>query len=264
MNRKQHFRTHVQGESLENQINLLYDKITEILLLPIVIFVATIFICMIYIGVLKVELLTVVFLLILLVVFSIRAFFKIKKLHRQIWHYRKGLDGERYVGSMLEKFSSNKTFVFHDIVCEKQNNGKIVKFNIDHVVISTKGIFTIDSKNWSLPDREYNQADFVFKDGELIDSTGILQKDLMDKIDSQGKWLEDKIYEWINQRIPVYRVGIMIGAYVNNVNKDFSKFWIVNESAFAGLFDREKEKMPMQDVLRISDSIRRFVEKPIK
>ena len=37
MNRKQHFRTHVQGESLENQINLLYDKITEILLLPIVI-----------------------------------------------------------------------------------------------------------------------------------------------------------------------------------------------------------------------------------
>lgn len=87
MNRKQHFRTHVQGESLENQINLLYDKITEILLLPIVIFVATIFICMIYIGVLKVEFLTVVFLLILLVVFSIRAFFKIKKLHRQIWYY---------------------------------------------------------------------------------------------------------------------------------------------------------------------------------
>ena len=250
MNRKQHFRTHVQGESLENQINLLYDKITEILLLPIVIFVATIFICMIYIGALKVELLTVVFLLILLVVFSIRAFFKIKKLHRQIWHYRKGLDGERYVGSMLEKFSSNKTFVFHDIVCEKQNNGKIVKFNIDHVVISTKG--------------EYNQADFVFKDGELIDSTGVLQKDLMDKIDSQGKWLEDKIHEWINQRIPVYRVGIMIGAYVKNVNKDFSKFWIVNDSAFAGLFDRKKEKMPMQDVLRISDSIRRFVEKPIK
>ena len=52
---------------------------------------------------------------------------------------------------------------------------------------------------------------------------------------SQGKWLEDKIHEWINQRIPVYRVGIMIGAYVKNVNKDFSKFWIVNDSAFAGL-----------------------------
>ena len=264
MNRKQHFRTHVQGESLENQINLLYDKITEILIVPIVIFVATVFILMIYIGFLKVELLTVVFVLILLVAFSIRAFFKIKKLHRQIGYYRKGLDGERYVGSMLEKCSSNKTFIFHDIVCEKQNNDKIVKFNIDHVIISTKGIFTIDSKNWSLPDREYNQADFVFKDGELIDSTGVLQKDLMGKIDSQGKWLEDKIHEWIRQRYPVYRVGIMIGAYVNNVNKDFSKFWIVNESAFAGLFDRKPEIIPMEDVLRISDSLRRFVEKPIK
>ena len=56
----------------------------------------------------------------------------------------------------------------------------------------------------------------------------------------------------------------MIGAYVNNVNKDFSKFWIVNESAFAGLFDRKTEIIPMKDVLRISDSLRRFVEKPIK
>ncbi len=254
----------MQGESLENQINLLYDKITEILILPMVIFAATVFIWMIYIGFMKVELLTVIFLLFLLVVFSVRAFFKIKKLHRQIWFYRKGLDGERYVGSMLEKISSNKTIVFHDVICEKQNNGKIVKFNIDHVVISTKGIFTIDSKNWSLPDREYNQADFIFKDGELIDSTGVLQKDLMNKIDSQGKWLEDKIYEWIHQRYPVYRVGIMIGAYVNNVNRDFSKFWIVNDSAFAGLLDKETEKISVQDVLRISDSLRRFVEKPIK
>ena len=33
MNRKQHFRPHVQGESLEKKINQLGDKIIEILLL---------------------------------------------------------------------------------------------------------------------------------------------------------------------------------------------------------------------------------------
>lgn len=255
MNRKQHFRPHVQGESLEKKINQLGDKIIEILLLPMVTLVASVFIWMIYLGFMQVNLLSAVFVAILLVVFSIRAFFKIRKLHGQIINHHKGLEGERYVGTKLERLSSNSTFIFHDIDCGK--------FNIDHVVISTKGIFTIDAKNWTLPDRDYNQADFIFKDGELIDSTGVLQSDLMYKIESQGRWLEGKINEWTKKSCPVYRVGIMIGAYVNNINKDFSKYWIINDGAFAGLFDKEREKYPLNDVLRIADSLQRFIEKPI-
>lgn len=264
MNRKQHFRPHVQGESLEWRIQELSGKIYESLISPTVVLVATIYFWMIVLGFLKVNTFAAVFMTSLLVICSIRSFFKIRGIHKQIRHCQKGLDGERFVGSNLEKLSSNKTFIFHDIVCEKQNNGKTVKFNIDHVVVSTKGIFAIDAKNWTLPDREYNQADFTFKDNELIDSTGEVKKDLMNKIESQGEWLEGKINEWIGNRISVYRVGIMIGAFVNNANKDFSKYWIINDSAFASLFDKEREKIPMQDVLRISDSLRRFVERPIK
>ena len=256
MNRKQHFRTHVQGESLELRISQLNDKIVEVLLLPMVTFVASIFIWMIYLGFMKVGFISALFMTFLLAVFSIRAFFKIREIHRQIENHQKGLDGERYVGLKLERLSSDNTFIFHDINCEK--------FNIDHIIISTKGIFTIDVKNWTLPDREYNQADYIFKNNELIDSTGELQKDLMYKIESQGNWFEGKIFEWIGKRYPVCRVGIMIGAYVNNVSKDFSKYWIVNDSAFVGLFDKERDKISIQDVLRIKDSLHRFVEKPIK
>ena len=255
MNRKQHFRPHVQGESLENKINQLGDEVFEALLPSMVTFAASVFIWMIYLGFLPVSLLSAVFMTILLVVFSVRAFVKIRKLNRQIKNHRKGLDGERYVGTKLERLSSNSTFVFHDVVCGK--------FNIDHVIISTKGIFTIDTKNWALPDRDYNKADFIFKDGELIDSTGVLQSDLMHKIESQGRWLEGKINEWTKNRYPVYRVGIMIGAYVDNINKDFSKYWIINDGAFAGFFDKEREKYPLNDVLRIADSLQRFIEKPI-
>lgn len=264
MNRKQHFRTHVQGESLEGKIQELSDKMYEYLILPTITLAACIYIWMIFLGFLKVELLTAVFMSVLLLAVSIRAFFKIKRLCKTIRNHRKGLDGERFVGAIIEKTSSKNTFVFHDIICEKNNHGKAKPFNIDHIIISTKGIFAIDAKNWNLHDREYNEADFTFDNGELIDSTGVLQKDLMQKIESQAKFLEDKIYEWIGKRYQVFRVGIMIGAYVKNVQRDFKKWWIINDGAFLGLFEKESEKIPLNDVIRISDSLRRFAEKPIK
>ena len=264
MNRKQHFRTRVQGESLEEKIQELSDKCYESLGLPTILFTATIYLWMIYLGFLKVEMFSVCFITVIFLIFAIRAFIKIRNLTKEIKRYRKGLDGERYVGSIIEKFSSRKSFVFHDIICERNNNGKNVKTNIDHVIVSTKGIFAIDTKNWCLPDREYNQADFVFKNNELIDSTGVLQTDLMRKVELQGRFMEYKINEWIGVRYPVYRVGIMIGAFVNNIDKDYSKYWFVNDMYFPILFEKEREKIPLQDVLRISDSLKRFVEKPIR
>ncbi len=103
MNRKQHFRTHVQGESLENKIQTLSDKNFEYLVLPMVAFVACMYIWMIYLDFLKVDLFTAVFITVLMIVLSLRAFFKIKKLCKQIRNHRKGLDGERYVGAIIEK-----------------------------------------------------------------------------------------------------------------------------------------------------------------
>ncbi|WP_290737999.1 hypothetical protein [Fibrobacter sp. UBA3718] len=118
MNRKQHFRPHVQGESLENKINQLGDESFETLLLPMVTFVASIFIWMIYLGFMQVNLLSVAFVTILLVVFSVRAFVKVRKINRQIRNHRKGLDGERYVGTKLERLSSNSTFFFMMLYAE--------------------------------------------------------------------------------------------------------------------------------------------------
>ena len=97
MNRKQHFRTHVQGESLEGKIQELSDKMYEYLFLPAIALAACIYIWMIFLGFLKVELFTAVFMSALLLVVSIRAFFKIKNLCKTIRNHQKGLDGERFV-----------------------------------------------------------------------------------------------------------------------------------------------------------------------
>lgn len=72
------------------------------------------------------------------IVFSV---FMIRKNKKYILQLRQGRDGEREVGHILEALRSTGATVLHDIL------GK--DFNIDHVVISTKGIFTVETKTLS-------------------------------------------------------------------------------------------------------------------
>ena len=85
MNRKQHFRTRVQGESLEEKIQELSDKCYEYLGLPTILFTATIYFWMIFIGIVKVEKLSVGFTTVLFFIFTIRAFINFTSLSNDVY-----------------------------------------------------------------------------------------------------------------------------------------------------------------------------------
>ena len=74
---------------------------------------------------------------------------------KKIKPIKQGLEGERSVGQELEKLRAQGCHIYHDIPAGN--------FNIDHVVISTKGIFAIETKTYSKPAR--GQANVTF-DGE--------------------------------------------------------------------------------------------------
>jgi hypothetical protein len=64
-----------------------------------------------------------------------------------------GRDGEREVAEYLDNLTRRGNYVFHDIPA----NG----FNIDHIVVSTHGIFTLETKAYSKP--EHGDAYFGVK-----------------------------------------------------------------------------------------------------
>lgn len=200
MNRKQHFRTHVQGESLENKIQEINANIAADIFIPFILALPTLYFWLIYLGILKVSL----FLCLIFSVFFAGAIIwiivRVKHELSEKKNCRKGLEGERFVGNLLEKLTSDKSFVYHDVVRYRTDKPEKILFNIDHVIVSTKGIFAIDTKNWSLADREYNASDFIFENGELIESTGWVRSDVMNKIDFEAKFLESKISEWIGKK----------------------------------------------------------------
>lgn len=263
MNRKSHYRTNVQGESLENRLQDLISRLYEVLLFPAMWAIIVIYCWLVALNVISINIGASILATLIFIVLCIRTAKRYKSISKDIQNCRKGLDGERMVGGMLEKLTSEKDFVFHDIICKVGKDEKVI-CNIDHVIVSTKGIFAIDTKNKSLLDREYDQADYTFDDGFLVDCTGVLQKRMMDQIDYEASFLEKKIKDWIGANYTVKRSCVIIGAFVKYEQNDFSKYWFVNENGFMTLFEKSREEIPLQDVHRISDNLRRYAEKVIK
>ena len=86
---------------------------------------------------------------------------KMKKRAEQLDRLRTGYDAEVAVGQELDKLMRSGAYVFHDFPAEG--------FNIDHVVVSTQGVFVVETKGYtkstSLKGKE--AATVVF-DGQVL------------------------------------------------------------------------------------------------
>ncbi len=115
-----------------------------------------------------------------------------------------GRDGERAVGQYLEQVREEGARVFHDIV------GK--DFNLDHVVLSTKGFFVVETKTWSKPVR--GEANITY-DGEVIRANGRKRdRDPIRQAIAQGGWLRDLLKESTGKPFVVKPVIVFPGWYV--------------------------------------------------
>jgi hypothetical protein len=86
-----------------------------------------------------------------------------------------GRDGERVVGQYLEQIRITGDRVFHDIVGDQ--------FNLDHVIISSHGIFIIETKTYSKPAK--GKAEIYFDGASIRIDKGIDASKLMDQAKAQ-------------------------------------------------------------------------------
>ncbi|MGA9370140.1 MAG: nuclease-related domain-containing protein, partial [Steroidobacteraceae bacterium] len=74
---------------------------------------------------------------------SLYAAQKFAQLRARFRHLVLGQDGERVVTEELEKLRANGADVIHDVPAPG--------FNIDHVVLTRRGFYAIETKTWSKP-----------------------------------------------------------------------------------------------------------------
>ena len=127
-------------------------------------------------------------------------------LRRRIRLLRQGMEGEKAVGQFLEGLRTQGCRIFHDIV----GNG----FNIDHVVIGARGVFTVETKTFSKPARGRATAAC---DGERILFNGLEpDRNPITQARAARDWIRDLLLETTARKYPVRGVVVLPGWYVES------------------------------------------------
>ena len=159
---------------------------------------------------------------------SIRLIFVRKKLK----NLRQGRDGEKAVAQFLERLRETGAIVFHDIPGQG--------FNLDHVVMDRSGIYVIETKTMSKPDK--GETRLVF-DGESISSFGRpLDRNPVTQVRAARQWLAELIQESTGQKFPVRPVVVFPGWYIEpTAEARASDGWVLNPKALPSFSSHSAE-----------------------
>lgn len=257
------YRTRIQGEGLQEKIRDIEFNVYETMIIPAFFVMLTILLWLFCLDLkwIKFNTATAIIYTIVTLFFIIRAFRKVKALRKSLNNYRKGLEGERLVGEVLNKLSNDNTFIFHDIPGDR--------FNVDHIIVSTRGVFVIETKHF---DRS-KCHEFIF-DGNMIyrqmkDGARYLCPKLLPQMDGEAKFIQNEIENRTEMKIPIIKVAVLIGCFIHtpaendsnqNMKKYFSKYWIVNEKLLSSMFLEEKEIYDDSVVKLIASHIKELVK----
>jgi len=163
------------------------------------------------------------------------ALYKLRSIRRRIKQLRLGRDGERIVGQYLEELRAKGYKVLHDIVGDG--------FNVDHIVLSQKGIFVVETKTISKPDK--GDAKITVSTDKLLVDDMVMDRDPIVQVKASTKWLCELLMESTGKEFPVRPVVLFPGWYVEGRLQDV---WVLNPKALPAFIDNEKMNIKQDDV----------------
>ena len=163
---------------------------------------------------------------------------------------RLGMEGEKTVGQSLEELRANGAVVFHDVVAKD--------FNVDHIVVSPKGIFVIETKTRSKPNGRRATVNY---DGEKVLVDGNTpSRDPIHQVKAISSWVQDLIYESTGKSFPVRPVVLFPGWYVEALNPAAQrKVWVLNPKNLPSFMQHEKVDIPPEDVKLVAYHLSRYI-----
>ncbi len=149
-----------------------------------------------------------------------------------------GLVGERAVGQFLEEELRKYGYqVLHDI----PGDG----FNVDHVVIGTSGIYTIETKTHSKPAKGGCSIKY---DGAQVSINGIKpNRDPIIQAKAQNRWLADIFEQSTGRKFKIQSVVLYPGWFVE-ASVQWPEVWVQNEKQFPATITRQNQSIGDADV----------------
>jgi hypothetical protein len=171
------------------------------------------------------------------------ACWRIRDTRRQVRNLTLGRDGERAVGEVLDGLRERGYRVLHDIVAPS--------FNLDHVVISPKGIFLIETKTCSKPTGRDARVEY---DGRKVRVAGLKpDRDPVQQAEASARWLSDLLEQLLGRQCFVRPVVLYPGWYVDGTaRKEQTLVWVLNPKGLGGFIEREPLRLSGEDVSAVA------------
>ncbi|GAB6147272.1 hypothetical protein JCM12294_47180 [Desulfocicer niacini] len=184
------------------------------------------------------------------VIFTIYSVYKVLKTLRKIKSTKLGRDGERAVGQYLDDMRKKGYRIFHDVIGES--------FNLDHVIISRKGVYVIETKTYSKPSSGTPTIKF---DGEklVFKEYGTLTRPIT-QVNAASNWLKNLLLETTGKKYSIKPVILFPGWYVESTDKGRkSSVWVLNPKAFPHFLENQPGLLSKEDMMLASYHISRYI-----
>lgn len=191
-----------------------------------------------------------IILTIVTIIVTIYCIIKIYHLIKRVKLLKQARDGEKAVGQYLENFRVNGDRVFHDILGDS--------FNLDHVIVSTHGIFVIETKTYSKPK---NKEPLIVHDelGITIDNYNTGQK-LLIQAKCEAKWLRKILKSSTGKDFEVKTAIVFPGWFVkSNLSQKQAEVWVLNPKALPAFIINTKESLTKEDMMLAAYHISRYI-----
>jgi hypothetical protein len=176
------------------------------------------------------------------------AVYRTVKARRELNRLKLARDGEMIVGQHLDELRQFNYQVFHDI----PGDG----FNIDHVVLTTHGFFTVETKTISKPlkgdARVHVENHQIYIDGYPM------QRDPFVQGRSQAHWLRNLLKQSTGKKFVIKPVILFPGWFVDPM-MGYDDVWVLNPKALETFIGNERASVIQEDVYLASYHLARYI-----
>ena len=166
-----------------------------------------------------------------------------------------GIAAEKAVGQFLEQFRAQGYNVIHDITVKTKETA----FNIDHLLIGPKGIFTVETKYRKKPLRGACKVSY---DGNQISINGQTpDRDPIAQALGQAKWVQDYLKSCTAlPSIPVTPIVVFPGWFIDYLQARDAKVKVANEQLIWSCIQSSPHQLAPHDAKLIESRLTDYVQ----
>jgi hypothetical protein len=152
-----------------------------------------------------------------------------------------GYDGEVAVGQELSQLLRDGYHVFHDFPAEQ--------FNIDHIVVGSKGVFAVETKARSKPNTGRGTEDATVEyTGRVLHFPKWTDTQIIEQAERQAEWLSEWIGSAIGEPVAARAIVALPGWFVKRIS--IEGIPVVNPKQFQSLFQHIKPRTLSEETIR--------------